>query len=329
MHGNLERSAAQGGRHRLCLPWQGVESTIAGLYSTRVQMMFAGSMVALVTPMTMDGSIDFKSLEDLIEFHVGEGTDALVVAGTTGELASLETGELKKLLSEAIRIARGRVPVIAGSGHAATSKALILTRLVGELGADAALVMAPPYVKPTQEGLEKHYLHIADGAEVPIILYNVPSRTACDMLPATVARLSAHPGIVGIKEATGDVDRVAQILASADDGFEVYSGDDITAAEAMLAGAIGVISVTANVAPALMHEMCDAALAGDASHAAGLNAKLAALHQALFLEANPIPVKWALADLGHIPPGIRLPLTPFSEHHHLALREALREARVI
>lgn len=329
MHRNLERSGAQGGGHPVCLPWVGVESTIADLYTMRVQTMFAGSMVALVTPMTVDGAIDFKSLEDLIEFHIGEGTDALVVAGTTGESACLDTGELKKLLSEAIRIVRGRVPVIGGSGHASSSKALILTRLVGELGADAALVMAPPYVKPTQEGLEAHYLHIANGADVPLILYNVPSRTACDMLPATVARLSTHPGIVGIKEATGDVNRVTQILESADDGFEVYSGDDITAANAMLAGARGTISVTANVAPALMHEMCDAAIAGDAKHAAEINSRLAALHQALFLEANPIPVKWALAEMGHISPGIRLPLTSFSEVHHLAMREAMREARVI
>ena len=291
--------------------------------------MFAGSMVALVTPMTADGAIDFASLEELIEFHIGEGTDALVVAGTTGESASLDHGELKKLVSEAIRIARGRLPVICGSGSASTGKALILTRLVGEMGADAALVMTPPYVKPTQEGLEQHFLHLADGADVPIILYNVPSRTACDMLPETVARLSAHAGIVGIKEATGDVGRVTEILDSADDGFEVYSGDDITATAAMLAGARGTISVTANVAPGLMHEMCDAALAGDASHAAELNSQLADLHEALFLEPNPIPVKWALADMGQIPAGIRLPLTRLSDAHHLVLREAMRKAHVI
>lgn len=292
-------------------------------------MMFAGSMVALVTPMTPDGAIDFGSLEELIEFHIGEGSDALVVAGTTGESASLDHGELKKLLSEAIRIVRGRLPVIAGSGSASTGKALILTRLVGELGADAALVMTPPYVKPTQAGLEQHYIHLADGAEVPIILYNVPSRAACDLLPETVARLSAHPGIVGIKEASGDVSRVSQILDGADDGFEIYSGDDITAVEAMLAGARGVITVTGNVAPRLMHEMCDAALAGDAAQAAELNARLADLHQALFIEANPIPVKWALEEIGQIPAGIRLPLTRFSEAHHLALREAMRNANVI
>ncbi|NNF52727.1 MAG: 4-hydroxy-tetrahydrodipicolinate synthase [Gammaproteobacteria bacterium] len=291
--------------------------------------MFAGSMVALVTPMTVDGAIDFPSLEELIEFHIGEGTDALVVAGTTGESASLDHGELKKLVHEAIRVVRGRLPVICGSGSASTSKALILTRLVGELGADAALVMTPPYVKPTQGGLEKHYLHLADGADVPIILYNVPSRSACDLLPETVGRLSAHPGIIGIKEATGDVDRVKQILELADDGFEVYSGDDITAAAAMLAGARGTISVTANVAPALMHEMCDAALAGDTTHTAELNARLADLHEALFFEPNPIPVKWALADMGQIPEGIRLPLTRLSDTHHLALREAMRKAHII
>lgn len=291
--------------------------------------MFAGSMVALVTPMTLEGAIDFNSLEDLIEFHIGEGTDVLVVAGTTGESATLDMGELKKLLAEAVRIVRGRVPIIGGSGSASTSATLTLTRMVAELGVDAALIMTPPYVKPTQEGLEKHYLHVADGADIPIVLYNVPSRTACDMLPATAARLSAHPGIVGIKEATGDVERVTRILEQADDGFEVYSGDDITAAQAMLAGARGVISVTANVAPALMHQMCDAALAGDAAQASEVNARLAALHQALFLESNPIPVKWALAEMGQIPAGIRLPLTPFSETHHLALREAMRDAQII
>ncbi len=291
--------------------------------------MFAGSMVALVTPMTPDGAIDFKSLQELIEFHVGEGTDALVVAGTTGESASLETGEFKRLVSEAIKVAKGRVPIIAGSGSASTVKTLTLTRLVGEVGADAALVMTPPYLKPTQEGLEQHFLRIAQGADVPLILYNVPSRTACDLLPETIASLSAHPCVVAVKEATGDVNRVTQILELADEGFEVYSGDDITAMHAMLAGARGVISVTANVAPRLMHEMCDAALAGDADQAGEQNSSLTGLHRALFLESNPIPVKWALAEMGLIPPGIRLPLTPLSDKHHLELREALREAHAI
>ncbi len=291
--------------------------------------MFAGSMVALVTPMNPDGSIDFKSLEELIEFQIGEGTDVLVIAGTTGEAACLDTGEIKKLLAEAIRIVRGRVPLVAGSGSTSTSATLNLTRLVSELGADAALVMTPPYVKPSQAGLEQHYLQLAEGADIPLILYNVPSRSAVDMLPATVARLSAHPGIIGIKEATGDVNRVTQILELAEDGFAVYSGDDITAAHAMLAGARGVISVTANVAPALMHEMSDAALAGDAEQANEINVRLAALHRALFLEANPIPVKWALAEMGMVADGIRLPLTTLDESHHQALREALREAHLI
>lgn len=291
--------------------------------------MFAGSMVALVTPMTTEGAIDFAALEELIEFHIGEGTDVLVIAGTTGEYACLEPGEYKRLVSEAIRLVRARIRIIAGSGAVSTDDAVRRTRLASELGADAALVMTPPYVKPTQAGLEKHYLRIAEEAEIPLLLYNVPSRSACDMLPETVARLSAHAGIVGIKEATGDLARIAQILDQADDDFAIYSGDDITAADAMIAGARGVISVTANVAPAAMHEMCDHALAGNADRARNVNDRLKSLHEALFVEANPIPVKWALVQMGLIGEGIRLPLTSLSEQHHQVLREAMREAQLI
>lgn len=291
--------------------------------------MFAGSMVALVTPMTPDAAIDFTALEELLEFHISEGTDVLVVAGTTGEYACLDPGEYKRLVSESLRLVRGRVPVIAGSGAIATDEAVRRTRLASELGADAALVMTPAYVKPGQQGLVNHYLRIAEEADIPLILYNVPSRSACDMLPETVVRLSRHPSIVGIKEASGEPGRVSEILKEADGDFEIYSGDDPTAADAILAGARGVISVTANLAPAAMHEMCDHALAGDAEQAHSINRLLAPLHEALFVEANPIPVKWGLAEMGLIREGIRMPLTWLEDEHHLGLREAMRQAHLI
>ncbi len=291
--------------------------------------MFAGSMVALVTPMAEDGAIDYASLEELIEFHIGEGTDALVISGTTGESASLETGEFKKLVAETVRVVRARVPVIAGTGAPNTNDVIALTRLAKVQEADAALIATPAYVKPMQAGLVGHYLKIAEATELPIILYNVPGRTACDMLPATVARLAQHERIIGIKEATGDVNRVTQILEMAEDGFEVYSGDDTTAMHALSAGANGVISVTANVAPRLMYEMCDAALAGEMEQAEEVNRRLSSLHRMLFVESNPIPVKWALTEMGMIKSGIRLPLTELAEEHHLDLRAAMREAGII
>lgn len=325
----LKEAGRKAGQGVVRLPSMGAESTIAALYFAKVRHMFAGSMVALVTPMTAEAAIDFTALEELIEFHIGGGTDVLVVAGTTGEYACLEPGEYKRLVSESIRLVRGRIPVIAGSGAISTDEAVRRTRLASELGAQAALVMTPAYVKPTQDGLVLHYQRIAEEADIPLVLYNVPGRSACDMLPETVARLSEHRSIVGIKEATGEISRVTAILEQAKDGFEVYSGDDITAVEAMLAGARGVISVTANLAPAAMHEMCDHALAGDAEQARSINSGLAALHEALFVEANPIPVKWGLAEMGLIGEGIRMPLTWLSESHHHALREAMRAAHLI
>jgi 4-hydroxy-tetrahydrodipicolinate synthase len=288
--------------------------------------MFQGSMVALVTPMAGDGAVDFICLEMLAAWHLAEGTDALVVVGTTGEAPTLEPEEQVAVIREAVRVARGRIPVIAGTGSNSTQHTIHATRAARAAGAVAALVVVPYYNRPTQEGMFQHFSAVAAEGGLPVIVYNVPGRTVADMAPETVIRLSQVPGIVGIKEATGEVARVGTILAGARAGFEVYSGDDATAREAMLAGARGVISVTANVAPAAMHRMCVAALAGDAATAAAADAPLAALHRELFCEANPIPVKWALAERGLIRAGIRLPLTPLASAYHPRLRAALDAA---
>ncbi|MES9967445.1 MAG: 4-hydroxy-tetrahydrodipicolinate synthase [Sedimenticola sp.] len=291
--------------------------------------MFRGSMVALVTPMGEDGSVDVDSLRALVEWHIDQGTDAIVAVGTTGESATLDEGEHCKVIRQVIEFAAGRVPVIAGTGANSTTEAIQLTRCAKEAGADACLLVTPYYNKPTQEGLYLHHKAVAEAVDIPQILYNVPGRTACDMLPETVARLAQIPNIIGIKEATGDLDRVTAIKALCGDDFELYSGDDATGREFVLLGGHGVISVTTNVAPALMHDMIAAALAGDSARAAGMDEKLAGLHQALFLEANPIPVKWALAEMERIPVGIRLPLTWFAEEHHKTLRQAMVQAEVI
>ncbi|MES9961515.1 MAG: 4-hydroxy-tetrahydrodipicolinate synthase [Sedimenticola sp.] len=291
--------------------------------------MFRGSMVALVTPMGEDGSVDVDSLRALVEWHIDQGTDAIVAVGTTGESATLDEGEHCKVIRQVIEFAAGRVPVIAGTGANSTTEAIQLTRCAKEAGADACLLVTPYYNKPTQEGLYLHHKAVAEAVDIPQILYNVPGRTACDMLPETVARLAQIPNIIGIKEATGDLDRVTAIKALCGDDFELYSGDDATGREFVLLGGHGVISVTTNVAPALMHDMIAAALAGDSERAAGMDEKLAGLHQALFLEANPIPVKWALAEMERIPVGIRLPLTWFAEEHHETLRQAMVQAEVI
>ncbi|MET0047922.1 MAG: 4-hydroxy-tetrahydrodipicolinate synthase [Sedimenticola sp.] len=291
--------------------------------------MFRGSMVALVTPMVEDGSVDVDSLRALVEWHIDQGTDAIVAVGTTGESATLDEGEHCKVIRQVIEFAAGRVPVIAGTGANSTTEAIQLTRCAKEAGADACLLVTPYYNKPTQEGLYLHHKAVAEAVDIPQILYNVPGRTACDMLPETVARLAQIPNIIGIKEATGDLDRVRAIKALCGDDFELYSGDDATGREFVLLGGHGVISVTTNVAPALMHDMIASALAGDSARAAGMDEKLAGLHQALFLEANPIPVKWALAEMERIPVGIRLPLTWFAEEHHETLRQAMVQAEVI
>lgn len=288
--------------------------------------MFSGSMVALVTPMHKDGSVDQESLARLVEFHVENGTDAIVAVGTTGESATLNEQEHCQTIKQIVELANNRVPVIAGTGANSTSEAIELTKCAMDAGADACLLVTPYYNKPTQEGLYQHFKTIAENVAIPQILYNVPGRTAVDMLPETVARLADIANIVGIKEATGDLQRGKQIMDECGDKLDVYSGDDATAMELILMGAKGDISVTANVAPKLMHEMCAAALAGDRETASRINERLIPLHQKLFVESNPIPVKWALYDMGLIPEGIRLPLTVLDAKYHGVIRDAVKQA---
>ncbi len=291
--------------------------------------MFQGSLVALATPMASDGALDLPGLDHLVEYHIDSGTDAIVAVGTTGESATLDYGEHCAVIRRVVDAVAGRVPVIAGTGANATTEAIELTRSALEAHADACLLVTPYYNKPTQEGLYRHFAAVAEAVPIPQILYNVPGRTACDMLPDTVARLAEIDNIIGIKEATGTVSRIAELLEKADSGFSVLSGDDAIALEAILAGAKGVISVTANVAPRAMHEMCKLALAGDVEAAMAANVPLSALHDALFVESNPIPVKWALHEMGLIPPGIRLPLTPLSRERQDEVRLALAQAGVL
>ncbi len=290
--------------------------------------MFHGSMVALVTPMHEDGALDLEALERLVEFHVEQGTDAIVSVGTTGESATLDEAEHCEVIRRTVEFARGRIPVIGGTGSNSTAEAIRLTRCAMEAGADACLLVTPYYNKPTQEGMYLHFKAVAEAVPVPQILYNVPGRTAVDLLPETVARLAEVSNIVGLKEATGSLDRLEELKALCGDRIDFYSGDDATACEFMLRGGKGVISVTANVAPRLMHEMSRAAVAGDREAAEALDAKLAALHRDLFVESNPIPVKWAVEAMGLIGPGIRLPLTPLSEGFRPKVREAMRLAGV-
>jgi 4-hydroxy-tetrahydrodipicolinate synthase len=290
--------------------------------------MLQGSLVAMVTPMRSDGEVDEESLERLVEFHVEAGTDGIIAVGTTGESATLDEAEHIHVVRRVVELAAGRIPVIAGTGGNSTTEALRLTRRAHEVGADACLLVVPYYNKPTQEGLYRHFKTVAEAVPLPQILYNVPGRTACDMLPETVRRLSEIPNIVGIKEAS-DLARVRELLERCGETFAVYSGEDAIAMEAILAGGRGVISVTANVAPEQMHEMCRLALAGDRKGAHAVNERLAELHGALFAESNPIPVKWALHEMGLIPPGIRLPLTPLSEAHRARVRRALEVAGAV
>jgi 4-hydroxy-tetrahydrodipicolinate synthase len=290
--------------------------------------MFQGSMVALVTPMRSDGSVDESSLRQLIEWHIESGTAAIVAVGTTGESATLNHSEHCKVIAQVVSQANHRIAVIAGTGANATREAIELTHCAKEAGADACLLVAPYYNKPTQEGLYLHYRAVAEAVPIPQILYNVPGRTACDVLPETVVRLSQIANIIGIKEAT-DLGRVRTLVERVDRDFAIYSGDDGMAMEAILSGARGVISVTANVAPKLMQEMCARALVGDRAGATAINDRLAPVHEALFLESNPIPVKWALHMMDRIPPGIRLPLTPLSEPNRVRLRKALQMAGLL
>ena len=292
--------------------------------------IFRGSMVALVTPMQADDSVDYQSLANLVEFHIENNTSAIVSMGTTGESATLNMVEHCDVMARTVEMVRGRIPVIAGTGANSTWEAIELTRCAQQGGADACLLVTPYYNKPTQEGLFLHHKKIAESVDIPQILYNVPGRTACDMLPATVKRLSVIDNIVGLKDATGDLDRLAETQSLLDDSaFGLYSGDDETGTEFMLRGGHGVISVTSNVAPRAMAAMCEAALAGDRALAESLNQPLTGLHSRLFLEANPIPVKWALTQMKLIPPGIRLPMTEFAEEFHQPLREAMQHAGVL
>jgi 4-hydroxy-tetrahydrodipicolinate synthase len=291
--------------------------------------MIRGSIVALVTPMEADGAVDVASLRRLVDFHVEQGSDALVAVGTTGESATLDETEHCEVIRIVVEQAAGRIPVIAGTGANATSEAIALTRRAKEAGADACLLVTPYYNKPTQEGLFRHYSAVAEAVDIPQILYNVPGRTGCDMLPETVGRLCGVPNIVGVKEATGKLDRVKPIRDLCGPDFALYSGDDATTREFCLLGGDGTITVTGNVAPRLMHEMVMAALAGDAAKAQELDTKLEALHRDLFIESNPIPVKWAVQQMGLMKDGIRLPLTWLSDACHDAVRQAMRQAGVI
>jgi 4-hydroxy-tetrahydrodipicolinate synthase len=291
--------------------------------------MFRGSIVALVTPMYESGEIDYAGFESLLDWHAEQGTDGVVVLGTTGESPTVTSRESDELLRRAVRRLGGRLPVIAGTGTNSTATTIEKTRRACEHGVDGVLIVTPYYNKPGQEGLVRHFSAAADASSVPVILYNVPSRTACDLLIPAVERLSAHPRIVGIKEATGQVLRATEILERCGDDFLVLSGDDPSCRELMLAGAQGVISVTANAAPRLMHELCNAALEGDAARALAVDQRLAPLHRDLFVEANPIPVKWAVARLGLIPTGIRLPLTPLEVPHHSTVLAAMEHAGII
>ncbi|WP_324708143.1 4-hydroxy-tetrahydrodipicolinate synthase [Pseudomonas fragi] len=291
--------------------------------------MIAGSMVALVTPMDAQGRLDWDALSKLVDFHLQEGTNAIVAVGTTGESATLDVNEHIEVIRHVVKQVAGRIPVIAGTGANSTREAIELTTNAKAAGADACLLVTPYYNKPTQEGLYQHFKAIAEAVDIPQILYNVPGRTACDMLPATVIRLSTVPNIIGIKEATGDLTRVPAILVGVSSDFLVYSGDDATAVELILLGGKGNISVTANVAPRDMSDLCAAAMRGDADTARALHEKLMPLNKTLFIESNPIPVKWALHEMGLMSDGIRLPLTWLSEPCHEPLRQAMRQSGVL
>jgi 4-hydroxy-tetrahydrodipicolinate synthase len=291
--------------------------------------MFSGSLVAIVTPMTADGALDWPAWDRLLDFHVSEGTDGIVVAGTTGESPTLSLEEIEELTRRAVARCRGKLKVIAGAGTHSTATTVARTRALSRLGVDAVMFVTPYYNKPPQEGLFRHFTAAADASAVPVILYNVPSRTGVDLLPATVARLARHPQIIALKEATPQLSRARELLSLVPAGFTVLSGDDSTAIDFIGAGAKGVISVTANVAPRRMHEACVAALAGDYVTARAIDADLQLLHKDLFVEANPIPVKWAVARMGLIGTTIRLPLVELAPVHQETVLRAIRAAGVI
>lgn len=291
--------------------------------------MITGSIVAIVTPMHEDGSLDLTSLRNLVDFHVREGTDAIVIVGTTGESPTVNVDEHCELIRVTVDHAAGRIPVIAGTGANSTAEAIELTEFAKKAGADMALSVVPYYNKPTQEGLYRHFKAIAEAVELPILLYNVPGRTVADMANDTILRLAEVPGIVGVKDATGNIDRACDLIARAPKDFALYTGDDMTAVATISLGFHGDISVTANVAPRMMHEMCEAARLGNIAQARELHFKLLALHRDLFCEANPIPVKWAVHRLGLSPNGIRLPLTELSDAGKAKVTAALQQAGLL
>ena len=290
--------------------------------------MITGSLVAIVTPMHDDGSLDFPRLRSLIDWHIAEGTDGIVIVGTTGESPTVTVDEHCELIRVAVEHSAGRVPVIAGTGANSTAEAVELARFAAQAGANAHLSVVPYYNKPTQEGLYRHFRTIAEAVELPLILYNVPGRTVADLANDTVLRLAEVPNIVGLKDATGNLDRACDLIERAPAEFGLYSGDDMTSAAFLMLGGHGVISVTANVAPRAMHALCAAAVAGDMRTLRETNAGLTGLHRDLFCEANPIPVKWAVARMSLIGDGIRLPLTPLSAAHHERVRAAMRKAGI-
>lgn len=290
--------------------------------------MFKGSLVAIVTPMHEDGGLDLERFRSLLDFHIAEGTDGVVVVGTTGESPTVDFDEHHLLMRTAVDHVAGRIPVIAGTGANSTREAIDLSIFAKNSGVDACLSVAPYYNKPTQEGLYQHFKAIAEAVDIPHILYNVPGRTVSDIHNDTALRLAEIPNVVGIKDATGDIGRGSDLLLRAPVGFSVYSGDDISALALLLLGGHGVISVTANVAPKMMHDLCIAAKAEDLKTARALNNRLLRLHNDLFIEANPIPVKWAVAQMGLIGPGIRLPLTPLSDQYHSLILEAMQSANL-
>ncbi len=293
------------------------------------EVALKGSMVAIVTPMKANGDLDFERLKSLIDWHVAEGTDGIVIVGTTGESPTVDFDEHQRLIEAAVEYTAGRIPVIAGTGANSTKEAIHLTSFAERAGADYALSVVPYYNKPTQEGLYQHFKAIAASCDMPIILYNVPGRTVADISNETVMRLTEFDNIVGIKDATANMARGAGLLKTVPKRFGVYSGEDVSTLALLLLGAHGSISVTANVAPRLMHQMCAAALAGQRERAIELNNRLLGLHNQLFLEANPIPVKWALQQMGKIDCGIRLPLTPFDQKFHATLRAVMHEASIL
>ncbi len=291
--------------------------------------MIQGSLVAIVTPMHADGSLDLPGLRKLIDWHIAEGTDGIVIVGTTGESPTVSVEEHCELIKVAVDHAAGRIPIIAGTGGNSTAEAIELTRYAKSVGADASLQVVPYYNRPTQEGMFQHFKKIAESVDLPVILYNVPGRTVADMSNDTIVRLAQVPGIIGVKEATGNIGRGTDLLRLAPKSFAVYSGDDPTAMALMFCGAKGNISVTANVAPRAMHALCAAAMSGNVAEAIKINNRLLPLHIHLFVEPNPVPVKWAMTEMGLMPPGIRLPLVPLAAAYHAIVRAALRESGVL